>query len=189
MSKILNLCLWVGLISVLGLGIFFFLHPQLVIDKHVNDRSVVLGLAVSLIGFGITIWQIRQTKTVAKAAKDAAEEAKSKFIKTIAITDLSRAVQEITQIKKYFQQHSWKEMANSCDYVVSIIASVKSGNSCLEQKDLDLLNKAEAIFSNLEMELIEALSKEREPDVVKLMQKAKTPAVELRVLLEKIKRI
>lgn len=189
MSKIFNLCLWLGLIVALVLGVLFFLHPQWVIDNQINDRSVVLGLAVSLIGFGITIWQVRQAKTVAKAARDAAEEAKNKFIKTIAITDLSKAVQEITQVKKHFKKNSWEEMANSCEYLVSVIASVKTGNSCLEQKDLDLLKKAEGIFSDLEMELIEAVSKKREPDVVRLMQKAKNPAVELQVLLEKIKRI
>ena len=188
MNKILKFILWIILLSIVGLGVYFFLNPTLIIDHGINDRSVVLGLGMSLMGFGITIWQIRQTKTVAQAAKMAAEEAKNELIKKVAITDLSKAVREITHVKRYFKNNTWEKMADSCEYVVGIITSVKMENQSLEPKEIELLRKAGNIFSTLETELNEAISQERTPDIARLMQRAKEPAISLQELLERIKR-
>lgn len=59
--------------------------------KHWGDLASVVGVAVSVVGFGYAIWLGRQAKTAAEQARDAAEAARSRIFWSDAISELTVA--------------------------------------------------------------------------------------------------
>src|SRR5437764_299077 len=63
-----------------------------VVTSHAGDYASVLGLLISVIGFGITIRNVRKSKQAAFAAELAARKTFDSVIRSQAIVDLSTAL-------------------------------------------------------------------------------------------------
>jgi len=65
---------------------------------------------ITILGFGITIWQLIKVQNVAQAARQAAQDAKIELQKNSVLIDIASCTQSIEELKTLFRSHRY-EMA------------------------------------------------------------------------------
>lgn len=73
----------------------------------------VVGLALSMTGFGLGAWQILKTRSAAEAARDAAKSAKSQLRIYDIIFELSEIAAELREAIDHIQSASWDSAVRS----------------------------------------------------------------------------
>jgi hypothetical protein len=72
-------------------------------DTVLQGAVGLASLAVTLIGFGVAIWQILRVKSAAKAAKDSADATRISLQQRIGAFELSAAISDLISAKVYLQ--------------------------------------------------------------------------------------
>lgn len=73
----------------------------------------IMGIALSLIGFGLTGWQLWRTANATKAAAEAVANIKSRVATYDAVFEISRATSALRETEKYLRKQSWSEAVDS----------------------------------------------------------------------------
>ena len=74
--------------------------PQWLTDYHVGDLASVAGVAISVVGFVITVWNVRRSKSAAERAEAAANEARLLMRSYQSVADFSAAIAIMEEIKR-----------------------------------------------------------------------------------------
>src|SRR6266849_960441 len=67
---------------------------------HIGDLASIVGVAISVIGFIVTVWNVRRSKSAAERAEAAANEARSLVRGYQTIADFSAAIAIMEEIKR-----------------------------------------------------------------------------------------
>ena len=78
------------------------------IESNWGSLASVLGLAVAVVGLTYAIYQIRQTRSAATAAKEAALQARSALARNLTIADLTRASERMDELKRLHRSGQWQ---------------------------------------------------------------------------------
>jgi hypothetical protein len=69
-------------------------------DHRLGDLASLAGVAISVVGFAITIWNVRRSKTAAERAEAAAGEARRVIRSYETVSDFSAAIAIMEEIKR-----------------------------------------------------------------------------------------
>src|SRR4051795_1902569 len=75
--------------------------------NHVGDASGLLGLCISLIGFGATLWGVYKSRNAAEAARIAAEQARAHLLSFEASTRLARIISQLDLLRRLQREGDW----------------------------------------------------------------------------------
>jgi hypothetical protein len=73
---------------------------QWIAENHLGDLASLAGVAISLIGFVVAIWNIRRSKSAAERAEAAAMDAQRMIRVFEAVSDFSAAIALMEEIKR-----------------------------------------------------------------------------------------
>ena len=73
---------------------------QWLIDYHVGDLASIAGVAISIIGFLVTFWNVRRSKSAAERAERAANDARRMIRDYETLSDFSAAIAIMEEIKR-----------------------------------------------------------------------------------------
>jgi hypothetical protein len=63
-----------------------------IVENHVGDLASLAGVAISVVGFAVTVWNVRRSKSAAERAETAANEARRMIRGYETISDFSAAI-------------------------------------------------------------------------------------------------
>jgi hypothetical protein len=72
---------------------------QLITDYHLGDLASVAGVVISIVGFVVTVWNVRRSKSAAERAEAAATDARRIIRGYETISDFSAAIAVMEEIK------------------------------------------------------------------------------------------
>ena len=117
----------------------------------------MMGLVVSLAGFGIAFWQIRRTRSAAESAERAASEAREGISFVTSISDLSQIISQMEQIKELHRNREW-DRAN--DRYTPLRQLLTSARARLPDETAEVFTRAIIQLREMEKESNNALSGE-----------------------------
>src|SRR5436190_15719755 len=74
--------------------------PQWLTDYHVGDLASIAGVAISVVGFAVTLWNVSRSKSAAERAEAAANEARLLVRSYETVADFSAAIAIMEEIKR-----------------------------------------------------------------------------------------
>jgi hypothetical protein len=112
--------------------------------SHIADILSIVGFVLTMVGLGITIWQLLQIKRVANAANLAANEAKNSIRKHDSIIEISSLISELKFIT---QEHLKKDLDPQSLY--SNYTQVRQRASVLRSLQSNLSDDQNIVIQNL----------------------------------------
>jgi hypothetical protein len=73
---------------------------QWLAENHVGDLASLAGVAISIVGFVVTIWNVRRSKSAAERAEAAANEARRLVRGYETVSEFSAAIAIMEEVKR-----------------------------------------------------------------------------------------
>ncbi|MDW7552609.1 MULTISPECIES: hypothetical protein [Azospirillum] len=140
-------------------------------DWFLGDLSSVVGLVISLFGFGITIIGIRKAKSAAKQAESAANQVKESIVKLNSLSDVSAAIAVIDEIRRLHKTGSWEIILDRYSALKRMLITVRHTHSKLSPENQGAVQNAIEKLSEMEANLERALEGGKKPGSVSKMNK------------------
>ncbi len=109
------------------------------VKEHYGDIASVVGLVISILGFGVTIFGVRKAKQAAEGARQAAREAVLKIKSQILSNELEAAIRLVRGIEKHCREKKWGEAADLCDEARSRLSQIPQDDR-LTESDRQAIN-------------------------------------------------
>ncbi len=136
------------------------------VDSWANTSSV-LGLIVSIVGFGITLRTLFKTKSAAEAASIEAARIKEELRKNHTITDFSAAVTICEEIKRLQRLEAWNSLPDRYSELRKKLIVLKAIGFELSDDHKSAIQNAITTSSKIEHDLEKIISGNTKPDNVK----------------------
>ena len=153
------------------------------------DLFSVVGFPLGLIGFGLTLWMIRQSKNAAVAARNAALKTKEILTHSDTIALISAAVTAMNEIKRLHRVSAWHILPDRYAELRKLLISVRGANANLSRAHASVLQGTIQHFSTIEDEVEKALASSQTPNNQASLNKIiSTQGDKLQQMLEEMKR-
>jgi hypothetical protein len=124
----------------------------------------VAGLAISLIGFAATLWNVARSRSAAERAEKAARNARARFRLFDSIAALAEALNRMQDIKRLHREGAWEQALFRYEAVRSLLTNVRTSISDLSTADERAMQRAVADLTSFEEEVENAIRRETAPD-------------------------
>lgn len=128
------------------------------LDEHWGDIISAIGLAVSLGGFSIAIWQIMRSRRAAEAAGQAVKETKQSLTRNLTISDLTRAAERLEAIKELHRQREWRRAIDRYYDMRIMLSEIGARHPSLSDDEKSTIQSAIRGLNELEVTLSNALT-------------------------------
>lgn len=142
-------------------------NPLLSWADPIGNVSSVLGLFISLVGFGITIWTLQKTKGAAEAAKEEAERVRLELRKASAISDFSVVVSMLDEIKRLQRLKAWSSLPDRYSGIRQKLIALRTAGFALDDAKMSSIQNAITVTSKIENDLEKIIASSANPDPVK----------------------
>jgi len=119
-------------------------------DNNYGDFASVVGLAITLGGFAITIYGVWKSRTAAETATIAANDAKKAVLRTEIISNFSSAVTAMEEVKRLHRAGAWEVVPDRYSFLRRTLISIVSNHKDLSDNHKSLIQSAIAQFRELE---------------------------------------
>lgn len=102
----------------------------------------VLGLFLTLIGFGATIYQLRKTRSAATAAKEESLRIQRALARYEVVNEATRAAAALATARKFLRSGLWSHVADSYETVRIGLAALKTDASDLLEGHVERIDVA-----------------------------------------------
>jgi hypothetical protein len=116
-----------------------------------------------VVGFGLTIWIISQSKTAAERAEAAALKTRDFIIRSDTIALISAAVTAMNEIKRLHRVSAWNILPDRYAELRKLLISVRGSNTHLSPEYASVIQGTIQQFSTIEDEVEKALAAEETP--------------------------
>lgn len=114
------------------------------------DWASIIGLLVSIVGFILTVWNVRESKAAAVLAREASEAARDEVLRGNAIFDLAKAVTTMEEIKRLQRQGAWLVLPDRYSSVRTALTSIRASKPDLSDDGNAAIQGAVSQFRALE---------------------------------------
>lgn len=76
-------------------------------NNKIGDLAGIVGLAITIVGFIATLYNVSKSKKAATAAKEAAESTRDSFKRFETVVDFSSAISRLEEIKRLHREGAW----------------------------------------------------------------------------------
>lgn len=77
-------------------------------QNGIGDYASIIGIIITIVGFGVTLFQVYRSKSASLQAKDSVEQFQKDVLKYKTVSDLSEIIAIVNEIKELNRQHEWK---------------------------------------------------------------------------------
>jgi len=148
------------------------------------DIASILALATGLIGFVVTIWNVRRSRDAANQAEAAAQEARDSILTFDTIQELSAATTTMDEIKRLHRAGYWTVLPDRYTSVRRLLGSILAGNPGLSDEGKSVLVGAIKQLGDIERLVERGLATDSNPgEVPKLNEIISKQADKLNSLL------
>ncbi len=112
------------------------------IEDNWGNLASAVGLGVSVIGFGIAIYQIRRSRAAAVAAREAAQEARAALARNLTIADLTRVRERIQSIKDLHVSQQWQRAWDRYQDIRELLVEIRTRHQNLTASQRRIIQNA-----------------------------------------------
>lgn len=157
-------------------------------DTRAGDLASIAGLFIALVGFAITIWNVRASRAAALRAEQAALDARRAIGFFDAITELSAAVSALEEVRRLHRDRAWPMLPDRYIALMKLLNSVRHSSPSLSAQQDAKIQAAIGYLAELEAVVEHALQRRQRLDgVPEWNQLAAHHIVELHTLLLELK--
>ena len=161
---------------------------QWLTDYHIGDLASIAGVAISIVGFVVTVWNVRRSKSAAERAEAAANDARRMIRGYETITDLSAAIAIMEEVKRLHRIGQIEPLLDRYAALRKTLTDVrKLSPSITQPMDQALQNAVTTLFAVEEI-VESARAAKMEPDFVQLNQRLSRDIDELYNVFVDLKR-
>lgn len=126
-----------------------------------SEYSSIVGLALTIVGFIFTIITILSSKKVAVEAKNAAQGVRDDLLKVDTISDLSKAIAIIEEIKRMNRSHNYNQLIERYSELCRITTTIKESNRKLPDEHIEYLQGGILHFRAQERKIEQSIATKR----------------------------
>ncbi len=130
-----------------------------------GDFASILGLIISLFGFGVTIFAVFRSKEAAERAAAVVETVRKDLRKSETVADFASALAVMAEIKRLHRQHSLQLLPDRYSSLRKSLISIRSSNPILTDSDKKIIQSSITQFSSIELRIDEHLLKNASTDL------------------------
>lgn len=119
-----------------------------------SDWFSLGGIVISLLGFGVSLWQIYKVKTAAESARDSAQLAKEGIRRLDSIIEFTSVSHTINEIKDACRKNDFERLPPLFDQARKALIVARENSQVLEENDLQEIQKSLAFFKVMEIEIL-----------------------------------
>lgn len=133
----------------------------------VGSWASIAGVFISLVGFGVTIFNVRKSKSAAVAAEIAARKAQNALKGIDAISEISMAIERLEGAKSQVSQNNGLFLAELFSRVRRRLISAKDSNENLTLESLEILKTSIRRTRSLENKIYQHVEEGTRLDILK----------------------
>jgi hypothetical protein len=135
------------------------------IDRtHAGDVASILGLVVALIGFAVTIWNVRASRAAALRAEEAANQARHAIRFFDVVAELSTAIAAMEEIRRLDRDAAWPILPDRYNALRKSLSGIRRSGIDLSDEQQTLLQAAIKFLVEIERKVDNALEQGQAPD-------------------------
>jgi hypothetical protein len=157
-------------------------------QSRAGDIASVLGLLVALVGFAITIWNVRASKAAAIRAEKAANQARRAIRFFDVVAEISTAIAAMEEIRRLHRDAAWPILPDRYNVLRKSLISIRRSGIDLSEEQQTLLQAAIKFLADIERRVDGALEQGQPPErFARWNQATSTHIMELHGLLMELK--
>jgi hypothetical protein len=138
-------------------------------EHHWADFADVVGLVITVIGFGATLWATLRAKKASEQAKDAVADVQRRLAYFDMMAELASAIAVMDEIKRHQRENRWTMLPDRYSNLKRSLISIKASHPDLSDEESATMQAAIQHFTNIEQQVERVLAKSgKQPDVVRL---------------------
>ena len=113
----------------------------------------LLGVVLTLLGFGFTLAQVLSGKGAAERAERSANEAVEEIQKLKTLTDLSSAISELEGVRRLLRENSVSQLSERLALVRKLLIGIGARHGDLVENDAEQIRQAVLAFADIEKDI------------------------------------
>jgi hypothetical protein len=135
-------------------------------QSRAGDIASILGLLVALVGFAITIWNVRASRAAAVRAEEAANEARRAIRFFDVVAEISTAIAAMEEIRRLHRDGAWRILPDRYSGLRKSLITIRGSSTDLTADQRTRIQGAISYPANLERRVEISLERDQPPDFV-----------------------
>ena len=128
---------------------------------RVADIASILGLLVALIGFAITIWNVRASKAAALRAEEAANQARRAIRFFDVVAEMSTAIAAMEEIRRLHRDGAWSILPDRYNALRKSLITIRRSTPEMSDDQQSRIQAAIKYLADLERRVEASLEQEQ----------------------------
>jgi len=133
-------------------------------ETRAGDIASLLGLLVALIGFAVTIWNVRASRAAALRAEEAANQARHAIRFFDVVAEISTAIAAMEEIRRLHRDAAWPILPDRYSMLRKSLISIGRSGVALSDDQQTLLQAAIKFLADIERRVDGALEQGQSPE-------------------------
>jgi len=117
---------------------------------RLNEYADIIGLAVTLLGFAVALWQVYRTRKVAEAAKEATDRLSSALGHLQRSWSLQDVIADLEELKPIVRNEAWAELTGRASRARKALIHLRGAAGDLSSESQRAFQAGIAILGQLE---------------------------------------
>lgn len=151
--------------------------------QNLGDVASIAGLAITIVGFLVTISKVNKSKELARISVDQVK-------KVIAVGDITEAIRAAEEIKRLQREREWRVLPDRYSLLRKLLIDIRSNNE-LDDDDKKMIQSTLALLTSLERQVDQFLETDNSEEirVSKMNHTLTRKADDLQELLNRIRNL
>lgn len=154
----------------------------------IGDFASIIGVLISLIGFGVTIYNVVRSKTAAEKAEHAAQKTREDINRINVVMEFASAISAMEEIKRLQRREAWELLPERYSSLRTLLISIKTAAAGLTNSQKSSIQSSIQHLTNLESQVEQKLAKGADslnaPDLNLVLSKQLNKLNELMVIIK-----
>lgn len=137
-------------------------------DYHIGDLASIAGVAISIIGFFVTVLNVRRSKSAAERAENAANEARRMIRDYETLSDFSAAIAIMEEIKRLHRFGQADPLLDRYAALRKVLTEVRKMSPSVNSNMDEIIQSAVTTLAAMEDQVERARALGTMPDFVRL---------------------
>lgn len=163
---------------------------QQISTYSLGDYASIIGLVVTLFGFGLTLRNVSISRKAAQSAEAVALNVQADLQKTNTIAEFAQALAVMEEIKRLHRVQAFDHLPDRYSSLRKSLITIRSENPILSSEDQQAVQRAITYFAGLEREIDGSIGKEKKNfDIAKTNSAVSKQIDNLQEVLVRIKQL
>lgn len=137
--------------------------------SRAGDIASLFGVLITVVGFCLTLLNVRRSRLAAAAARDAANDTKRSIEAFEVVADLSKALTTMEEIRRLHRAGSWEVLPDRYSFLKQTLISIKNTHRDLPDESMKAVQGSIVFFTDLAKEVEKAIEDKKPPKSVARM--------------------